>query len=1043
MSALSTGLESVSERVAALKEQLGRHTRDAAALELRLGDVTRTIAAATHMLRQLAHEYRRWELDLENISKEISELNTRSLLAAAYIVYLPDVTEPEARDYLKMWSDLIGYEDDGFSVINFLSTTEKQLKWDADGLSSDTSAIKNAIFIDQFLESHKCGFTPLIVDPDGDGIAWLKNTLSHLPCDVVSQSSSTLLTAVQYAVRLNRILIVTDVDRVHESWSALLFGLPLSGAAGGAHARLVLHCRDETLPARLPAHYTARISTLYFTARLDGLTDQLIYYALQHHNPEVNEKAKEIKANKAVLQKQQHELQESLLQNLSGKTDILHDPQLAESLEAARETSNTISAALEAARDVHLAQRGALAAYSASARGRRLALRSPCARLRSWPRAALPTDALLHIYAEATKASGKQSDVDTEVVVKLVTRKVIERVVLGLYKKDKYIIILHLLKEVYGDLITNKLWQLFIGNNEVADDIHKINEVKKSYSWIPDDCIKNVVKLKVSSEDLFDKLSLNNEKMWKEFMQSGDLNINLENWELSSFETVITVALIRPDSLYGAVVAFVNQVLVQIAALHRPIVLLCSISFDYQVGVEEGRAAWESALETSRGGGWLVLLVGASPFTPDLQSFLTSVTEAPSEQFNEDFRLWIVCEDREVPPLISSACVNVILEPPEGVKNNVMNTLSAWNGYEDDPEKVRAHATLALFHAIVQERRAYIPQGWSRWYAWEWGEAAASARALREGGARAGAALCTSLYAARVSEPADYALLHALHARAHDATPAEPHQHTRALKSYIAAFDNTPNMDSPQMLGLPANCRIAWERNAANHIISGLKELNSTISVNRNGDNVAQLKSLLALWRKLMTGSPLIKGDYSLEKERERGWCGWWRSACGAEVAQAARAARLLHGACAALAPPPRAPQHSHAQGMHYIHVSHGQPITNQTLPGFGNRVKDPRKDLPLEASLIQVPEEWQLLWPGPETPETYIKEFCYRAHAAVARLEACNDDPDFMPAELELRSWLSARRVCGARARRRQRLARAPHLLGLRALPAETPRNS
>lgn len=39
------------------------------------------------------------------------------------------------------------------------------------------------------------------------------------------------------------------------------------------------------------------------------LSDQLVNYALQQQNPEVNEKSKEIKLKKASLQKQQHELQ--------------------------------------------------------------------------------------------------------------------------------------------------------------------------------------------------------------------------------------------------------------------------------------------------------------------------------------------------------------------------------------------------------------------------------------------------------------------------------------------------------------------------------------------------------------------------------------------------------------------------------------------------------------------------------------------------------------------------------------------------------------
>lgn len=39
------------------------------------------------------------------------------------------------------------------------------------------------------------------------------------------------------------------------------------------------------------------------------ISDQLVNYALQQENPEINEKFKEVKLQKATLQKQQQELQ--------------------------------------------------------------------------------------------------------------------------------------------------------------------------------------------------------------------------------------------------------------------------------------------------------------------------------------------------------------------------------------------------------------------------------------------------------------------------------------------------------------------------------------------------------------------------------------------------------------------------------------------------------------------------------------------------------------------------------------------------------------
>lgn len=62
------------------------------------------------------------------------------------------------------------------------------------------------------------------------------------------------------------------------------------------------------------------------------------------------------------------------------------------------------------------------------------------------------------------------------------------------------------------------------------------------------------------NSDLYNRLSLQNEDMWKEFQQSGDINI-ISKMKLSAFETVVAVAVTRPDSVYRAIVAFVDQLL--------------------------------------------------------------------------------------------------------------------------------------------------------------------------------------------------------------------------------------------------------------------------------------------------------------------------------------------------------------------------------------------------------------------------------------------------------------------------------------------------
>ncbi|CAH2091875.1 unnamed protein product [Euphydryas editha] len=988
LAALASGLATVDERVAALQEQLGRHTRAAAALELRLAAAARSLGAARALLARLAHEYDSWEADLQNISQEILELNQRSLLAAGYLTFLPDLTEPQARDYLSKWCSLINFEDTLFSVINFLSTPEKQLKWEADGLPLDQSAFKNALFIDQYLEG-ATALRPLLLDPEGAAEAWLRGALAP-GADFVPQHAPRLATALACARRLGRTLVITEVERIEEWWWS-------AASAAGGRARVLLAARRPALRPAAPPHVRAALAPLHFGARLHALVDQLVHYAMQTQNPEMNEKLKEIKLTKATLQNRRHELQENLLRDLSGKADILHDEGLLAALESTRSSGATIAAALSEARELERSARAACAAYETSAR------RAAALALAARRQAALPPDTLLDEFAAAAaRASPSNSnDINDEEIVNHFTRRIIERVLLSLHKKDKYIVVMHLLHQVYDTLIPEKLWQIFIGNSNIIEDTSVVNEIKKRFQWIDNACIMKVAQIRVQDENLFNKLSLDNSEMWMEFQKSGDLNL-VSKLNLGPFESVVAVAALRPGSLYRAIVGFVDHVLgtgalgggraaeraARWAHAARPVLLLAAHAHDAlaalarshsralsTVGAEEGRGAWEEALENCRGSGaWLALAVGASPFSRDLLSFVTSLAERPANDFNDEFRLWILAEDREIPSTLANTCVHVILESPEGVKRNACGTLSAWAGAREPAPLARLLAGLALFHALAQERRAYIPQGWSRWYEWEWGDVSASgaaARAARGGGAAR--ELCGALYAARVDRAPDRAVLRALLARClRDPAPA-PFPASEQLQDYIAALETLPDIDTPELLALPANCRAAWENSAADSIVAGLRELNSTTNINTN-DVTTPIKTFLSLWKKMMSGSPLIKADYHIEKPTR----GWWGALCASELRDAAAAARALHAALARLAHAPRAPLHT-----------------------------------------ASVPDEWQLLWSGPSTPEAYIKEFCHRARAAVDRIDTSEFSEDYMPEEVDLRQFLRPARVlCALRAR-------------------------
>lgn len=81
---------------------------------------------------------------------------------------------------------------------------------------------------------------------------------------------------------------------------------------------------------------------------------------------------------------------------------------------------------------------------------------------------------------------------------------------------------------------------------------------------------------------------------------------------------------------------------------------------------------------------------------------------------HKEFRLWLTSEVHpKFPTILLQSSIKITYEAPPGIKKNLLRTFEMWTPEEFNRGTVtRAHILflLAWFHALVQERRKYIPQ---------------------------------------------------------------------------------------------------------------------------------------------------------------------------------------------------------------------------------------------------------------------------------------------------------------------------------------------
>jgi dynein heavy chain 2 len=85
-----------------------------------------------------------------------------------------------------------------------------------------------------------------------------------------------------------------------------------------------------------------------------------------------------------------------------------------------------------------------------------------------------------------------------------------------------------------------------------------------------------------------------------------------------------------------------------------------------------------------------------------------------------EFRLFLTAEPHaKFPPSLLESSLKITFEAPPGTKKNLLRTYEAWPQEflaSGPPVRAQVLFLLAWFHAVVQERRTYVPQGWSKFY---------------------------------------------------------------------------------------------------------------------------------------------------------------------------------------------------------------------------------------------------------------------------------------------------------------------------------------
>ncbi|KAI9564905.1 hypothetical protein GHT06_008646 [Daphnia sinensis] len=1032
MNRLATGLNDVDKQVALLRDQLSVSTREASEIEIGLKKARQTLSVSQNLVLELADEYDRWRLQLEELEQDRQNVAFHALLAAAFINFLSCSTEDERKNSLSRWLTQLklsqhanitetgmNNEEVIFSLKNFLTSEQELMLWRSEGLAADDLAVDNALAITQGT------LYPHILDASGKSIQWIIAHFKSMTVETTSQRDERFANILDLAIRFGKIIIIQDVDAIDPILFPILCndyviqGVRKLVRLGDKlvdwndNFRLFLFSRSTGVTPMASPQANALVNTVNFNTTEAGLSEQLVALTVKHENPELEQRKKQLLEQEEQLKLQLAQLEEKLLQTLgNSRGNILENTDVLTSLRQLKQSSATIGQSLKESLALQYSLEKERSTYNELAQFasrlffaiRELSKLNHCYQF--------SVQAFMQIFLKNLDSKNIENGPEKLGFIRQRLLKTVYTMVSrAVFKPDKMVAAAHIVREMCGHIFQPNEWELFVGQKYARTQSNQI----QLPSWIDESRWPSVSALKVVFPSLFAALHLEDAALWTKSSTPIPPAIGQA---LSPFQQVLVVQAIYPEKLIDFLTQFLSRtleltelfpatsslrtILNETSAAEPVLVLLPgdgSGAYDMTVeleelardtlgdnrlveiamGTDETEKATEFVRQAARNGHWICLknVHLVTGWLPVLDRLINQLSGEESDDLHVDFRLWMTAEPVSTLPLsLLQRCKKIVSEAAQGMKRNLNRIMEAWNPSTLPGSSIHMQAlfVLAWFHAVVQERRNYVPQGWLKKHEFNESDLRAATEVLGQAfgeiddsGNRweyVNGLLLNVIYGGRIDNSFDLRILRSYLAQYFndDVLGKERFAINDEItipyrKDYATIVRHLPETDKSSYFGLPPNIDTTVQYNQSVYLSARLKAFYQATAQPVTGDAkllMNKLSPVFSTWKSLLQGTSFLTNKDLISSISEN----VQSSPLAAFVlAESALAVRLIH-------------------------------IVHQCLAAINRSLKS---GLPLSVSLMEsaidisslkTPKSWYALWEGPLQVEQFLRSLVKRARA-------------------------------------------------------------
>ncbi|KAI7797195.1 putative dynein heavy chain 9, partial [Triplophysa rosa] len=788
LSVIKAKINQLNENLAKLTAKFEKATADKLRCQQEAETTARTISLANRLVGGLASENVRWAVAVNNFKLQERTLCGDVLLITAFVSYLGyftkryrlELMDNTWRPYLSQLKVPIPVTE-GLDPLTMLTDDADIAAWQNEGLPADRMSTENATILTS------CERWPLMVDPQLQGIKWIKNKYGDY-LRIIRIGQRGYLDSIERALSVGEVVLIENLEENVDPVLSPLLGRETikkgryikigdKECEYNPDFRLILHTKLAN-PHYQP-ELQAQCTLVNFTVTRDGLEDQLLAAVVSMERPDLEE----LKSN---LTKQQNgfkitlkTLEDNLLSRLSSASgNFLGDIELVENLETTKRTAADIEDKVKEAKVTEAEINTAREHYRPAAARASLLYFIMNDLNKIHPMYQFSLKAFNVVFQNAVLKAAPDETLKQRVLnlIDNITSSVFQYTTRGLFECDKLTYTAQLAFQV---LLMNKEINPseldFLLRYPVQPGVTSPVDFLSNHSWGGIKALCNMEEFRNLDRDIEGSV-----KRWKKFVESEcpEKEKFPQEWKnKTALQRLCMMRALRPDRMTYAVRDFVEEKLgskyvmgrsvdfavsFEESAAATPIFFILSPGVDplkevekhgrklgytfdnknfHNVSLGQGQeVVAEQALDLAAKEGHWVILQNIHLVAKWLGT-LEKKLEQHGEGSHQNFRVFISAEPSSspeghiIPQGILENSIKITNEPPMGMQANLHKALDNFN--QDTLEMCARENefksilfALCYFHAVVAERRKFGPQGWNRSYPFNTGDLTISVNVL-------------------------------------------------------------------------------------------------------------------------------------------------------------------------------------------------------------------------------------------------------------------------------------------------------------------------